>query len=255
MIMLISPAKQMRSLPDDMEPRSAPRFARESQLLLLRLRELSFSQLREVLKCSDRLARQAFEWIQQAQPDRDPATPAILSYVGIQYQYMLPGAFTDCQLEYLQEHLRILSGFYGLLRPLDGILPYRLEMQAKVSVDGCKNLYEFWGDSLARALDEEGDGVFLNLASEEYARAVRPYLSPSVRWITPVFGQLEGGKVKEKGVYVKMARGEMVRFLTEAMAQGPEVALEFSRLGFRYSPRLSSPNSPVFLMEEPRPSC
>ena len=105
-------------------------------------------------------------------------TPAVLAYEGIQYQNLAPQVMTMEQLDYLQEHLRILSGLYGVVRPLDGVAPYRLEMQAKLAVDGARDLYAFWGGRLYEALEE--DALIVNLASEEYAKAVRPYVQSAV---------------------------------------------------------------------------
>ena len=116
------------------------------------------------------------------------------------------------QLDYLREHLRILSGFYGLLRPFDGVTPYRLEMLAKLSVDGHHDLYDFWDDTLARQLAAETDFV-LNLSSKEYSRAVESHLPKSVRFLTCTFGEWKDGKVIEKGTMCKMARGQIVRWL------------------------------------------
>ena len=110
-------------------------------------------------------------------------TPAVLAYEGIQYRYMAPGAFETGQYAYIREHLRILSSFYGLLRPFDGVTPYRLEMQTRLSVDGHKDLCGFWGARLADQLAAETDLV-LNLASKEYSRAVEPHLPPDVRFLT-----------------------------------------------------------------------
>ena len=180
---------------------------------------------------------------------RRPGTPALLSYDGIQYQYMAPHLFTRPQFEYAETHLRILSGFYGVLRPFDGVLPYRLEMGARCSTPFCKNLYDFWGDSLYRTLTAGGEDTLLNLASAEYAKAVRPWVTPPVRWIDVTFGEADGDKVVEKGGYVKMARGEMVRFLAERNAETPEAAQGFDRLGYRFSPAHSTAASYVFLRE------
>jgi cytoplasmic iron level regulating protein YaaA (DUF328/UPF0246 family) len=123
--------------------------------------------------------------------------------------------------DYVQEHLRILSGFYGVMRPMDGVVPYRLEMQAKVAVCGHKNLYDFWGDSLYREVI--GDSrIVINLASEEYSKCIERYLQLDDRYITCIFGELEGDKVVQKGVYAKMARGEMVRFMAGIHVDEPE---------------------------------
>ena len=176
-------------------------------------------------------------------------TPALLSYQGIQYQYMAPGVFTNKEYDYIQVHLRILSGFYGVLRPFDGVLPYRLEMGARCSTPFCKSLYDFWGDSLYRTLTAGGEDTLLNRASAEYAKAVRPWVTPPVRWIDVTFGETDGDNVVEKGVYVKMARGEMVRFLAERNAETPEAAQGFDRLGYRFSPAHSTAASYVFLRE------
>ena len=120
-------------------------------------------------------------------------TPAVLTYEGLQYQHMAPEIFTEGALAYIDRHLRILSGFYGVLKPFDGVTPYRLEMQARLSVKGKKDLYDFWGDRLYRELTE-GDRLIINLASREYSKAVEKYLEPKDRFLTVEFGQLKDGK-------------------------------------------------------------
>ena len=159
---------------------------------------------------------------------------------------MAPAVFTDGEYDYVQAHLRILSGFYGLLRPFDGVTPYRLEMQARLAVDGARDLYAFWGDSLARQLLEETDCI-LNLASKEYSLCVSKYTAPPARLITCVFGEERNGKVLEKGTLCKMARGEMVRYLAERRITEPEAVKDFDRLDYRYAPAYSDANTYVFL--------
>ena len=149
-------------------------------------------------------------------------------------------------LDYLREHLRILSGFYGLLRPFDGVTPYRLEMQAKLAVGGCRDLYRFWGDRLARQLASETDFV-LNLASKEYSKAVEPHLPGNVRFLTCTFGEWKDGKVMEKGTQCKMARGQMVRWMAENKIEDPEDLQAFDQLGYRFHEELSAENQYVFL--------
>ncbi len=174
-------------------------------------------------------------------------TPAVLSYEGIQYQYMAPAVFETQMLEWVQEHLRILSGFYGILRPMDGVTPYRLEMQAKLSCDGFRDLYEFWGNSLYEAVKGH---TILNLASKEYSRCVERFLEPEDRFITCVFGERNGSKIVQKGTYAKMARGEMVRFLAEHKAEKPEEAKKFEGLGFHFDEKASDEKNYVFVREE-----
>ena len=207
---------------------------------------MSYEELKKLWACNDDIAAQNVERLHTM--DLESGAAALVSYVGIQYQYMAPQVFEDTYYEYVQEHLRILSGFYGILRPLDRVTPYRLEMQAKLAMYSHRNLYSYWGDSLYRELTRD-DHVILNLASNEYSKCIQKYLTPEDTYITCTFGQLVDGKVKEKGVYVKMARGEMVRYLAEIGAQSPEDAKGFDRLGFRYNLELSDESNYVFLME------
>ena len=229
---------------DSFDCRDLPLFLACTQRLLSSLLTMSLDQLCVLWKCSEPLARQNYERLHRINLYAN-LTPAILAYEGIQYQYMAPGVFTYGELEYIQEHLRILSGFYGLLRPFDGVAPYRLEMQAKLAVDGAADLYAFWADALALALSREDD-VILNLASKEYSRSVIPHLPAQTRLITCVFAEEQDGKIREKATLCKMARGEMVRYLAEHGCQTPEQARMFDRLDFRFSPELSNENTYVF---------
>lgn len=182
MKLLISPAKKMREDGDFLAPRQAPALLERAAVLAEWLRGLDYTALKKLLACNDGIAELNFRRFQEMDLRR-PGTPALLSYDGIQYQYMAPHLFTRPQFEYAETHLRILSGFYGVLRPFDGVLPYRLEMGARCSTPFCKSLYDFWGDSLYRTLTAGGEDTLLNLASAEYAKAVRPWVTPPVRWI------------------------------------------------------------------------
>ena len=176
-------------------------------------------------------------------------TPALLAYDGIQYTYMAPAVFEDGQFDYVQEHLRILSGFYGVVKPLDSVVSYRLEMQAKAAVDGHKNLYDFWGDSLYQEVMDES-GILINLASKEYSKCIEKYLRPEDRYITCIFGEPEGGRVVQKGVYAKMARGEMVRFMAGIHAEEPEQIKAFDWSGYHFDEDRSSDTEYVFIQTE-----
>lgn len=242
MKIIISPAKKMNVDTDSLPIDSLPPFLPQTERLLSALQTMSPKELQSLWKCNDNLAQLNIERL-KAMTLRQNLTPAILSYEGIQYRYIAPGVMSAGQLEYLREHLRILSGFYGLLRPFDGVTPYRLEMQAKLSVDGAKDLYAFWGDSLAKHL--EGDWV-LNLASKEYSKAVTPYL-PESSVLTCVFGEWLNGKVIEKGTMCKMARGQMVRWLAENGIEKAEKIREFADLEYRFDTELSTENTFVFI--------
>lgn len=245
MKIIISPAKKMRSDTDSLPWRDEPRFIARTEKILEQLRKMSQTELQRLWKCSDKITVENMERIRHMELRRG-LTPAILAYEGIQYQYMAPGVFTDEELKYVQDHLRILSGFYGLLCPFDGVTPYRLEMQAKLQVEGCKDLYGYWGDSIAQSLFTETDCI-LNLASKEYSSCVSKYLPQSVSMVTCVFGEDVNGKIIEKGTMCKMARGEMVRFMAERKIEKPESVKSFKRLGYTFSERYSNENRYVFL--------
>lgn len=245
MRLIISPAKKMNNAPDILEFQGYPEFLEDTDILRRYISDLSYGEAKELWKCNDKIAEQNFERFRNMNLKRN-LTPAIMAYEGIQYQYMAPTVMDEDSLAYVQEHLRILSGFYGIVKPLDGVVPYRLEMQAKANVDGHKNLYSFWGKRLAEKLFSETDTI-INLASKEYSKCVSAYLTPDIRFITCVFGEYVNGKVVEKGTYAKMARGEMVRFLAERQADSPENMKEFDRLGYRYEESESDEKTYVFI--------
>ena len=248
MNIIISPAKKMRVDLDSFPVEAVPPFMDRTEALLARLRELSEEELKALWKCSDALVELNQERLRTMDIHRN-LTPAILSYEGIQYQYMAPNVFDETALRYVQEHLRILSGFYGVVRPFDGVTPYRLEMQAKLPMEGCKDLYGYWGSALADHLTGETDCI-LNLASKEYSVCVSRYLPESVRFITCVFGERKGGKIIEKGTLCKMARGDMVRYLAQSGAETPEAVQGYDGLGFRFSAEDSDPSTFTFIKEE-----
>ena len=245
---ILSPAKQMREEGDTLAPAGLPQYLAEAGQLADYLRGLSLEELRALMGCNEKIA--ALNWARYQQMDLERAsTPALLAYDGIQYQYMAPRVFEGAYYTYVQEHLRILSGLYGVLRPLDAVTPYRLEMGARLKTPFCRDLYDFWGDKLARAA-LEGERVLLDLSSWEYGKGVARHLPEGVRVVKCVFGERAGEKIVEKSVHVKMARGEMVRFLAERGAESPEEAKAFDRLSYHYSPQDSTENRLVFLREE-----
>lgn len=248
MRIIISPAKKMNVDTDSLPWQDLPLFLEKTEQLYQAMRALSYDTLKKIWKCNDQLAQLNVERLQQMDL-HNSLTPAILSYEGIQYRYMSPGVFTEQQLAYVQEHLRILSGFYGLLRPFDGVTPYRLEMQAKLPAAGKMDIYTFWGDQLAKALFAETDCI-VNLASKEYSTCISRYLPESVRFVTCVFGEEKNGKVVEKATMCKMARGEMVRYMAEHEVRKPEEIRAFDRLQFTFSPERSDASTYVFLKND-----
>ena len=248
MRIIISPAKQMRVDTDVFTCGSLPVFMEKTEILIQWIRSLSYEDQKKLWACNDKIARQNAERF--AYMDlRKSLTPAILSYDGIQYTYMAPAVFEDGQYEYVQEHLRILSGFYGVVKPLDGVVPYRLEMQAKAAVDGHKNLYDFWGDNLYREVLDDSR-IIINLASKEYSKCIEKYLHPEDRYITCIFGEPDGDKIVQKGVYAKMARGEMVRFMAGIHAEKPEQMKDFNWSGYHFDNDRSSDHEYFFVRTE-----
>lgn len=249
MRIIISPAKKMNVDTDSFAVQALPHFLADAERLKATMQAMSDGELQALWKCNDAIAKLNVERLRDMDLRRT-LTPAILAYEGIQYRYMAPGVMETGQLEYLQEHLRILSGFYGLLRPFDGVTPYRLEMQAKLPVGGVGGLYAFWGGRLGAQLAAETDCV-LNLASREYSRAVEPHLPSEVRFLTCTFGEWKDGKIVEKGTVCKMARGQMVRWLAEHNIENPEDIREFSDLDYRFEPELSGRDHFIFTNANP----
>lgn len=249
MKIIISPAKKMRIENNLLQrPCTEPAFLAEQQALYRLLAAMDREALQALWQCNDAIADQNIERL-AAMPVTPADTPALLAYEGIQYQSMGPAVFTDAQWDYVQAHLRILSGFYGCLRPLDGVMPYRLEMQARLPNAFGKNLYAFWGDKLYRALCD-GEDCIVNLASKEYSKAIEKYLTGDVRFLTCVFGEEKEGRVRVKATQAKMARGEMVRFMAEKAIEDPQELKTFDRMGFAFSPGHSSETAFVFLRKD-----
>ncbi len=248
MKIIISPARQMHRDLDGFAPESMPRFLPRTRILLEAMRSMTGEELQELWQCSPRILAQGMELLADMDLEQR-LTPALMCYSGLAYRYMAPGVFTDRELDYVRSRLRIVSGFYGLLRPFDGVAPYRLEMRAKLQADGCRNLYEFWGGTLAESLAGETDCV-IDLASREYSRAVLPRLPSSVAHVTCIFGEEKGGKVIEKGAPAKMARGSMVRWMAENGISRPEDLREFRILGYRFCRERSDRERLVFVKGE-----
>ena len=245
MRIIISTAKKMNVDEDTLEYMDLPVFLKDACRIMNWMKSLNLEEAKALWGCNDKLAEQNFERFQNMDLNRR-LTPAILSYEGIQYQYMAPAVFEDRMLSYVQEHLRILSGFYGVLRPMDGVTPYRLEMQAKTVIDDIHGLYDFWGNRLYREVSDDSH-IIINLASKEYSKCIEPYLSSDDRFITCIFGEMIGEKIIQKGTFAKMARGEMVRFMAEENITKPEEMQKFCRLGYHFLKSASTDTEYVFI--------
>lgn len=266
MKIIISPAKKMRADSDDLPVLTMPVFLDRAEEVQAWLRTLSYPEAKKLWTTSDAIAGPAYEQLQAADLRRGTVS-ALLSYDGIAFTYMAPGVLEEAALGYLQGRLLILSALYGALRPFDGVVPYRLEMQEKAHVAGTRNLYEYWGDALYRmavgegdaapgrattsAPDVAGDRVIVNLASKEYSRAVECYLQSGDRFVTCTFAtRSASGKLVQKGVYCKMGRGEMVRYMATHAVEDPAELAGFDSPDWRYSEEHSSRDEFVFLRVE-----
>lgn len=264
MRIIISPAKRMQVKNDDIPWNKAPVFLHEAEQLLHRLRKYSEAELKKLYGANDSITHENFLRCQNMDLTGN-LTPALLAYVGIQYQYIAPQIFSKDEWHYVCRHLRILSGFYGILKADDGIVPYRLELQAKLGTAESSDLYGFWKDKIYKELiredrgvqtgepkapDADGGCLILNLASKEYSKVIEPYLRPTDEFVTCIFATEQDGRIKVKATMAKMARGEMVRYLAEKQGNNLEAVKSFDRLGYSYCGTRSTAKEFVFLKRE-----
>ena len=236
---------------EDIDWEQLPKFINQAAELKESMSKLSYDELKKVWQCSDKIASLNYKRLQKMSLNTN-LTPAVLAYEGLQYQYMAPHVFDKNQWDYVRQHLIILSGFYGLLRATDGVASYRLEMQAKLRISDKKNLYDYWKNSIYDAL-VEGCSVIVNLASKEYSKVIEKYLDNNIKMVVCTFGELtkKNGikKVKTKATAVKMARGEMVRYMAENNVQDVEQLKAFDRLLYTYKEEYSSVENYVFIKD------
>ena len=247
MRIIMSPTKKMRIDDSLTFPLSTPVYLEKTKVLMDYLKEKSLDELQGLFECNEKIAMQNYMRFQEMDLEKQSSV-ALLSYDGIAFQYMAPQIFTQEYFEYVNQHLRIISAFYGVLKPFDAITPYRLEMQTKLSAPFAKTLYEYWESDLYNEVIDDSH-LILNLASNEYSKSIKPYLKDSDIWIDVVFGELKNNKIVEKGVYVKMARGEMVRYMAENKIEDVREIRNFNRLGFVYNKDLSTEYKYVFIKE------
>lgn len=227
---------------------SRPAFVKEAELLVERLRGFDAEAIAKLMELSPALAQLNVERFQAWRPrfTAKNSRAALLAFNGDVYEGLDARSLGDAELRWANEHLRILSGLYGLLRPLDRLQPYRLEMGRALSNERGANLYAFWGDLIAQALNRLGSRqALVNLASQEYARAMlRPVLKRPV--IEPVFEEVRGGQAKVISFFAKRARGLMARYAIDGRIDQAEALRGFDREGYRWQAKLSTPERWVF---------
>lgn len=252
MRILLSPAKTL-----DFENRtdhseiSHPRFLDDSEKLIRKLRRFSRKKIGELMHISPKLAELNADRYAQWLPGEvhENARPAVFAFKGDVYIGLDIESFSEEDLAFAQEHLRILSGLYGLLKPLDLIQPYRLEMGTKLKVGRKNNLYEFWGDKLTTTLNQElqedSAPFLINLASNEYYNAIQAKLFEG-RIITPNFVDWKNGKYKSISFFLKKARGMMAAWIIKHRIANPEDLASFEMEGYSFNAEMSTEDAPVF---------
>lgn len=252
MLAVISPAKSLSDQPQDPAlPLSAPEFLDEAEVLVSKLKKMPASKLCELMSISQKLGQLNRERYGDWTPehDVDAAKPAITYFAGDVYLGMEPSRFTKPQFKFANQHLRILSGLYGSIRPLDAIQPYRLEMGTRLAIGKSKNLYAYWGDRIALSLQAQlkaiKSNVLVNLASNEYFDSVK-LAAMDVEVVTPVFKDLKNDKYKIISFFAKRARGAMVREIVTGKLTKPEQLKSVSFDGYEYRDDLSSSHEFIF---------
>ncbi|MDO4271105.1 MAG: YaaA family protein [Eubacteriales bacterium] len=244
MKVFLSPAKNMRSVPAAVPQMTKPRFLAQTERLAACLRGKAPFELESVLAASASIALRAAGLFQDWSPEG--GAPAVLAFDGLAYKYLEADSFSPDDFAFAQQHLRLFSAFYGPLRPLDAIRPYRLELAHKL--DG-ESLYAFWG----RAFYEDlfaGDDTAVNLASNEYSKAVRRYLTPADRLVTCEFLTYRKGKLRCLPAVAKMARGRMARYIVQNKITSPEQLPFFDWNGFAYEQSLSDNHTLTFISRD-----
>ncbi|MDT8699001.1 peroxide stress protein YaaA [Kluyvera ascorbata] len=256
MLILISPAKTLDYQSELTTKRfTQPALLEHSQQLIREARKLSAPQIKALMGISDKLAdlnaTRFHDWHPDFTPDN--ARQAILAFKGDVYTGLQAETFSEADFDFAQQHLRMLSGLYGVLRPLDLMQPYRLEMGIRLENPRGKDLYQFWGyeitNTLNAALEAQGDDVVINLASDEYFRSVKPKALAG-RIIKPVFLDEKNGKFKVISFYAKKARGLMSRYIIENRLSKPEQLTGFNSEGYFFDAENSSAEELVFKRHE-----
>lgn len=253
MYVLLSPAKSLVEPPAAPDrPFTLPQLLDQAEPLAATARKLSVKQLGALMDISEDLAElnvgRFASWSTQHDPTN--ARQAALSFNGDVYQGLDAASLSVADLEWAQDHVGILSGLYGLLRPLDLIHPYRLEMGSALKTRRGASLVDYWGDRITRAVRETaGDGPIVNLASQEYFGAVQPKALGRV--ITPVFQDLKDGKARTLGFFAKQARGAMTRWIVQNRVDEPEALQACTAMGYAFAPHASRGDKWVFQREQP----
>ena len=256
MLVCISPAKKLDWSEAPRSDVTTPDFSADALKLAKTARDLSVPQLQKLMSISENLARLNYERFVafSDKPADEALRPAALAFAGDTYQGLEAASFSEDDMRWAQDHLRILSGLYGVLRPLDQIQAYRLEMGSRLKTDRGGSLYAYWGQELSKALNSQAEATgaqaLVNCASQEYFGAVGA-LASHLPIITPQFLELKDGQAKIISFYAKKARGAMARFIVQNRLSDPAQIVDFDLGGYIYQPEQSTAGKPVFLRDYP----
>ncbi|MCF6444726.1 peroxide stress protein YaaA [Nereida sp. MMG025] len=257
MLVVVSPAKSLNWDAGEGVETSDPVFAKDALSLAKTARQLTLGELRKLMSISEDLARLNRDRFKaySDDPSAEATRPAAYAFAGDTYQGLEFKTLDEDTQAYAQDHLRILSGLYGVLRPLDAMQPYRLEMGSRLKTRRGKNLYDYWGSEISEALNAQaaqtGAGVLVNCASQEYFGAV-DQAALKMKTVTPTFLEDKDGKPKIVSFFAKRARGAMARFVVENRVSTMDALLRFEAGGYKYVPELSKEHAPAFVRPYPK---
>lgn len=253
MIIVLSPAK---SLDFESTPlckkQTKPAFVEESTVLISKLKKLSKKKIAELMNLSESLAQLNYERYAAWEPQfsLNNSKQSVFAFKGDAYRGLNIESFTEDEIAYAQDHLRILSGLHGLLRPLDLVRPYRLEMGTRLKVRRANNLYQFWGEKITKEMnqliEQQNESILINLASAEYFKAIQSQ-KLKARIITPIFKELKNGEYKTIMTFAKQARGMMTSYILKNKLVNPDEIKLFDKDGYCFSEPLSDGDNWVFI--------
>jgi cytoplasmic iron level regulating protein YaaA (DUF328/UPF0246 family) len=256
MLIVLSPAKSLDlETPVKTRKFSQPAFLADAKRLVKKLKELNPEELSDLMHMSSKLGALNYERYANWHPpfNKDNSRPALFTFMGDVYQGLEADTFSAADLNFAQKHLRILSGLYGILKPLDLMQPYRLEMGTRMATDKGSDLYAYWGDKLTRSLNEDlansRKKVVVNLASNEYFNAIQEAALEG-QVITPAFKDFSNGRYRFLSFYAKQARGMMAAFIIKNRVNLVAKLKDFDTAGYRYSEQDSTETQPVFLRKK-----